>query len=338
MGVNMDLDTDKTMGFSSSLPAIFRHGLPLPPPANSTSLFEHLMREKLQMIESKVEAVTQLPTPVSPESSNDAGRFLTDVGDCFIRNATAMDILVQDLLGSHELRQAAHEIHECTRSQTHLSDFKLLAEVDEDLSRLYKIRDLTANFLREVQETWRPSMRTDENSVRLPPIQTHDEVRKIGDEVRRIGMIQPKAKSRGNNARQKQHSNKPKPEQHNSPEEDDSGSDVSDGDDELFAKLDMEALKSRGKGNHVCPKGPQCTKGGVDKDGSMIVFDRNSSFVQHCNKHRKPYRCTLEGCPNQPKKRKFARRDGLERHQRSVPHLTTPLQTSSSLQEEQTTS
>lgn len=122
-------------------------------------------------------------------------------------------------------------------------------------------------------------MRTDENSVRLPPIQTQDEVRRIGDEVRRIGLIQPKAKSRGSSSRNKHHHSRHKPDQQNSPEEDDSGSDVSDGDDELFAKLDMEALKSRGKGNHVCPKGNLCTKGGVDKDGSMIVFDRNSSFV-----------------------------------------------------------
>lgn len=45
---------------------------------------------------------------------------------------------------------------------------------------------------------------------------------------------------------------------------------------------------------------------------------------QHWNKHEKPYLCNLPGCPNPPKKRKFARRDGLERHQRTVRHVVPP--------------
>jgi hypothetical protein len=90
--------------------------------------------------------------------------------------------------------------------------------------------------------------------------------------------------------------------------------------EEQFQNIDMEALRTRGKGEYHCPKGRACTKGGVNKDGSLVTFDRNSAFAQHCNKHRKPYRCNLDGCPNPVKKRRFARRDGLERHQRMVAH------------------
>ena len=131
-----------------------------------------------------------------------------------------------------------------------------------------------------------------------------------------------------------------------------------DSDDELFPEIDMEALRQRGKGNYSCPKSYQCKKGGVDKEGNLVIFDRNSSFAyvvtadpiqrkhlrdavwrpcprqrhaiclrlltkqnrQHCNKHRKPWRCDIPGCPNPPKKRRFARRDGLERHKTTVKH------------------
>ncbi|KAG6092450.1 hypothetical protein E4U30_005403 [Claviceps sp. LM220 group G6] len=106
-----------------------------------------------------------------------------------------------------------------------------------------------------------------------------------------------------------------------------SGSDFSsddddddDEEDEQFQSIDMNALRQRGKGVYYCPKGVKCDKGGVDKDGNLVVFDRNSSFAQHCNKHRKPWRCDVPGCPNPPKKRRFARRDGLERHKATVKH------------------
>lgn len=52
-----------------------------------------------------------------------------------------------------------------------------------------------------------------------------------------------------------------------------------DSDDELFPEIDMEALRQRGKGNYSCPKSYQCKKGGVDKEGNLVVFDRNSSFA-----------------------------------------------------------
>ncbi|KAL6892986.1 hypothetical protein HDV57DRAFT_212158 [Trichoderma longibrachiatum] len=102
------------------------------------------------------------------------------------------------------------------------------------------------------------------------------------------------------------------------PNEQDESDDYSD--ENQFAGINMKALKQRGKGKYYCPRGHHCDKGGVDKQGNLVLFDRNSSFAQHCNKHRKPWRCDVPGCPNPPKKRRFARRDGLERHKATVKH------------------
>ncbi|KAL7924810.1 hypothetical protein ACQKWADRAFT_258307 [Trichoderma austrokoningii] len=167
-------------------------------------------------------------------------------------------------------------------------------------------------------------------------------------------------------------------------EEVDDGDSDEYSDDGLFAGINLKALKQRGKGKYYCPRGLRCDKGGVDKNGSLILFDRNSAFAyvatslslsqhhgkpscllstpwlprafhslqpwemrerdalgrvpcapasmfanttscrQHCNKHRKPWRCDVPGCPNPPKKRRFARRDGLERHKATVKHYFLP--------------
>jgi hypothetical protein len=56
--------------------------------------------------------------------------------------------------------------------------------------------------------------------------------------------------------------------------------DSDDYDDEsLFAGINLKALKQRGKGKYFCPRGHHCDKGGVDKHGNLILFDRNSSFA-----------------------------------------------------------
>ena len=59
----------------------------------------------------------------------------------------------------------------------------------------------------------------------------------------------------------------------------DGSDDDSEDDEELFANINMSALSQRGKGTYYCPKGLRCDKGGVDKDGALVLFDRNSSFA-----------------------------------------------------------
>jgi hypothetical protein len=67
-------------------------------------------------------------------------------------------------------------------------------------------------------------------------------------------------------------------------------SDDSSDDEEQFQAIDMEALRQRGKGFYSCPKGVKCDKGGVDKDGNVVIFDRNSSFayVHACPDNARP--------------------------------------------------
>ena len=40
----------------------------------------------------------------------------------------------------------------------------------------------------------------------------------------------------------------------------------------------IEELKPRGKGQYICPEGLSCTKGGVQADGTQVIFQRNSAF------------------------------------------------------------
>lgn len=40
----------------------------------------------------------------------------------------------------------------------------------------------------------------------------------------------------------------------------------------------LDQLKSRGKGRYTCPHGLECTKGGVQTNGELTVFERNSAF------------------------------------------------------------
>ncbi|OQV03221.1 hypothetical protein CLAIMM_08292 [Cladophialophora immunda] len=79
----------------------------------------------------------------------------------------------------------------------------------------------------------------------------------------------------------------------------------------------LDEVNHRGKGMHHCPYGPACTKGGVSEDKSLVLFERNSAFKAHLEKHLKLHKCNLPGCSN---KTGFSRLDMLHRHQTDVPH------------------
>jgi hypothetical protein len=96
-------------------------------------------------------------------------------------------------------------------------------------------------------------------------------------------------------------------------------------------------LKSRGKGHYTCPRRNDCKKGGVQPNGELTVFERNSAFRYstrvhvkgfnanynecraHLQLHERAFKCDLPGCTN---KKGFARIDQLERHKTSVKHHT----------------
>jgi hypothetical protein len=48
-------------------------------------------------------------------------------------------------------------------------------------------------------------------------------------------------------------------------------------DSESIERL-LSALSIRGKGNHTCPLGSSCDKGGFDPHGALVIFERNSDF------------------------------------------------------------
>jgi hypothetical protein len=59
--------------------------------------------------------------------------------------------------------------------------------------------------------------------------------------------------------------------------EDSSGSPDSDGSSQATTYDASNPLLTRGKGQHRCPKGSECTKGGF-RNGEIIIFERNSAF------------------------------------------------------------
>ena len=99
----------------------------------------------------------------------------------------------------------------------------------------------------------------------------------------------------------------------------------------------LENLSKRGKGQYYCPYGTECKKGGLHRDKTPVVFERNSTFKfveplyncavgvkanihpnrAHLQKHLKVYKCDVPGCKNRSG---FARSDQLERHKKTVAH------------------
>jgi hypothetical protein len=128
-------------------------------------------------------------------------------------------------------------------------------------------------------------------------------------------------------------------DQHNeSPE-----SPVSDQDAQDSVIRLLENLSKRGKGQYYCPYGAGCRKGGLHRDGTPAVFERNSTFKlvrqlsnqtepktnmhrnrTHLQKHLKVYKCDIPGCRN---KSGFARSDQLTRHKETVQHYPIILET-----------
>ncbi|KAI0150758.1 hypothetical protein GGR57DRAFT_182325 [Xylariaceae sp. FL1272] len=89
--------------------------------------------------------------------------------------------------------------------------------------------------------------------------------------------------------------------------------------DDLINDMDewCETLRTRGTGSYTCPFGLKCNKGAVEKDGSLVVFTRNSEIRTHVEKHLKRWKCNLPNCPT---RKGFSRQDQLKRHQENVAH------------------
>lgn len=142
-----------------------------------------------------------------------------------------------------------------------------------------KIRELAEKFSEDVQEVWR---RKPAGMVSEPNWQTAPLLPAIksehGNWFQQAGRASDMdAGARGNqrNPVASQSTEDTASPGGNASSSEDSGED----EDEQFSKIDMDALKQRGKGSYYCPLGLRCDKGGVDKDGKLVLFDRNSSFA-----------------------------------------------------------
>ncbi|RSM06659.1 hypothetical protein CDV31_009006 [Fusarium ambrosium] len=298
---------------------VFESGInTAPTSAMESNSLDTLVR--LQLAAASRELAMNAGDSSSPDNSKN---LISDVGEYLTQTAQMWFSLTDKLVKGPHVAVAAEEAHEQTFSKTHMADLKPMAVMDMNITKLGKIRDLTEKFSRDVEEIWR--RRPEPGSVvSAPSYQTASPFPTIKTEM---SWNQPSIV--GSDVDHRVHSGQKMmltshiADGHPSPGPNASASDDSEeeeDEDEQFAKIDMEALKQRGKGSYYCPLGHRCDKGGVDKEGKLVLFDRNSSFAQHCNKHRKPWRCDVPGCPNPPKKRKFARRDGLERHKATVKH------------------
>ncbi|KAM4062881.1 hypothetical protein HRG_007700 [Hirsutella rhossiliensis] len=278
--------------------------------ASQSPLLESLIREHLERATHDLDMNTPPPSTLGSEDL-----LLNDMGDYLCRTATLWAYLTDRLLKGPHLEQAAFRAHERSRTGTGMSDLTEVARVDIDITRLRKIRDMTLEFSHKVQSTWRPRM------INSPPGMQATSISPFCDA--KLSIVSNKSMSVSSDGGERSlKARKLLPDSHVQlhPDVGHRSDESDESDDEMFLDIDMEALRQRGKGTYSCPKAYQCKKGGVDKEGNLVIFDRNSSFAQHCNKHRKPWRCDIPGCPNPPKKRRFARRDGLERHKATVKH------------------
>ncbi|KPM33880.1 hypothetical protein AK830_g12692 [Neonectria ditissima] len=296
-----------------SLPSVvqvFESGIKAAPAG--TSSIDSLVRTQLEHAISKV-AMTPSPSTAAPPSALPK-TVVTDMGDYLTHVARVFSSFTDLMVTGPHVEMAAIDAHEQSRRLNNVSDLSPIVKMDVEVQKLRKIRDLTEKFSREIEDIWQPA------PLALPPDTAHHFY-----DIKRTPLLNPpasvKVEPRVHSNQKRLSNSQVSPSSPTSPDDnmsmtDDSGED----EDEQFARIDMDALKQRGKGSYYCPLGHRCDKGGVNKDGDLVLFDRNSSFAQHCNKHRKPWRCDVPGCPNPPKKRKFARRDGLERHKATVKH------------------
>ncbi|KAK5995125.1 hypothetical protein PT974_03519 [Cladobotryum mycophilum] len=256
---------------------LFESGLATPP---VTPCLDALIRKHLEIAARDIvmnSSHTPPSPPSEPPSASNAG-LVNEMGDYLIRTAMLWSQLTENLMQGSHIDLAALEILEQTRTTTHCADLTAVAAMDASLSRLRKIRDLTAKFSRDVQAIWRPEPYVKMESS--PVMQTIEspclEVPSVPHSISVMGNADPRNQRLRRGPPENILAARP---QGREPSESEESGDDDDDDEEQFSRIDMEALRQRGKGTYYCPKGQRCDKGGVDKDGHLVLFDRNSSFA-----------------------------------------------------------
>ncbi|KAM0562366.1 hypothetical protein ACHAPJ_002056 [Fusarium lateritium] len=87
-------------------------------------------------------------------SSDQAKTLVNDIGEYLMQAAQAWAQLTDALVESRQIKQAVVDAHEQAMTKNHLSDLSTVVSMDMDLSKLSKIRELTAQFSRDVHQVW----------------------------------------------------------------------------------------------------------------------------------------------------------------------------------------
>ncbi|KAH6894286.1 hypothetical protein B0T10DRAFT_558432 [Thelonectria olida] len=207
--------------------------------------------------------------------------IMTETGDYLVQVASTYARLTTNLVSGAHVEMAVMEQHEQSRLTTSFTDMSVLVAMDIEQTRLRKIQYLTDKFFRDVQETWNP------NAVPVSPEPVSQQTPSAHDAIRPFARVPlPTAEVE---TPKPPVVPKPDPSSQASPDKTSPtatadvdvtmSDDSEDEEEETFAKIDMDALRQRGKGSYYCPFGHRCDKGGVDKAGNLVLFDRNSSFA-----------------------------------------------------------
>ncbi|RBR22602.1 uncharacterized protein FIESC28_04397 [Fusarium coffeatum] len=255
---------------------VFESGIHAIPgnPMGPNSL-DALVRHQLEAASRELASENQFSAPGT--SPGHQQNIIDDVGEYLAQTAQMWLALTDKLVKGPHVTMAVEAAHEQSFTTTHMADLRPMATMDINLTKLSKIRDLAKKFSDDVQEVWR--RRPESGMGASDSTYQTSSALAIKSEPINWGP-QP---TRGNDMNSGMRGG----QKHYlaSQSTDDSGGNASGSDDsgededEQFSKIDMDALKQRGKGSYYCPLGLRCDKGGVDKDGKLVLFDRNSSFA-----------------------------------------------------------
>ncbi|KAI5464725.1 hypothetical protein BGZ63DRAFT_421725 [Mariannaea sp. PMI_226] len=230
--------------------------------------------------------------PIAPlrPSLTRSNTITTETGDYLVEVARTLGRLTANLVSGVHVERAVFEMHEHSRLVDRLSDLTTVVAMDVEQQRLRKIQQLTEKFYRDVEEAWQvhaapdsPELAVQQSSCSLPferPSLPQAPV-VVGPtpslEVENILTVKSHVDQGPLPASQASPAQTPA---QTSLSDDVAMSDGSDDEEEeIFSTIDMDALKQRGKGSYYCPLGHRCDRGGVDKSGNLVLFDRNSSFA-----------------------------------------------------------
>ncbi|CAM1502061.1 Fc.00g040450.m01.CDS01 [Cosmosporella sp. VM-42] len=278
-----------------SLVQVFKPGMSAPHPSALDALVRHQLeiaardiaaseRAAKEVREAR-ESAMSMPSDPPPASTT----IISDMGEYLTQAAQILSCLTNKLLDDSQVEEAIFTAHEQSRIQTKVTDLSTIVHMDVQHSRLCKIRDLTEKFSREVQDVWRPDPGAMVIDSPCPPTAFSPFRDSKRASLTRFSTSVSDVDTKVHNSQKMLPSSQPSFSQ-SSPTGNASGTDDSEEDeDEQFSRIDMEALKQRGKGSYYCPLAHRCDKGGVDKDGNLVLFDRNSSFAYASHLDRPAY-------------------------------------------------